>query len=171
MYRRQKFTQVLFSILQVMSNPSLNGVKYNAFIFDVEVISVHNVTEFLLAEFLQLFTENHPLEIIYDVFVCRVLQFLAKTRVGEPPDADAVFWAELLLQEVATCMNDVHHIELICCCHQFLHIIYGHYHITSVCILDDKLHHGGRHARYLIDLFVADGPACEESSVGQMYNM
>lgn len=155
MYRRQKFTQVLFSILGVECNPSLNGGKHNSLMSDVKVISLHDVNEFLRAEILQLFAENHPLKVIDDILVRGVLQFLAEADVCEPPDADAVLWAELVLQEVATYLYDGHYIELISCHKQFLHIVFGHSQNASVCKVDDKLHHVWRHAWYLKDFFVA----------------
>lgn len=155
MYRRQKFTKVLFPILGVECNPLLNGVKHNALVSDVKVISLHDVNELLRAEILQLFAENHPLKVIDDILVHSVLQFLAEADVCEAPDADAVLWAELVLQEVATCLYHGHYIELISCHKQFLHIVFGHSQLASVCKVDDKLHHVWRHTGYLKDFLVA----------------
>lgn len=155
MYRRQKFSKVFVSILVVECNPLMNGVKHNALISDVKVISLHDVDEFLRAEIRQLFARNHPLKVVDDILVCSVLQFLAEADVREPPDADAVFWAELVLQEVGTYFYDGHYIELISCHKQFLHIVFGHSQTASVCKVDDKLHHVWRDTPYLKDFFVA----------------
>lgn len=153
-YLRQECNNVFFSFFRYVGDPVKDGLKHGVLLSHIEVVSFKDVCEFLQRELHELFIESNLLKVINDITVGLALQFRGEAGVGEVPDADAVLWAELLPQEVAAGLYNVHYIELISCNQQVLCVVLRHRNRASVCKLNDELHHVRSQAGYVEDLFV-----------------
>ncbi len=91
----------------------------------------------------------------------------AVVEVHQPPDADAVPQAQLVLQEEAAGLNDPRDQELVRSCQNLHHITLCHGNRVGVGIIDDEVHHVGQHPRDSVRLLLRGGPGTgEESAVG-----
>lgn len=108
-------SNISFPLIGLVSDPVKDGLIHSTLLSHIEVISTKDVSEFIRSELLELFTGNNLLKVIKDVVVGLAPQFEAVADVGELPDSNAVLRAELLSQEVAADLYNVHHIKLICC--------------------------------------------------------
>lgn len=117
---------MLFSFFRYVGDPVKDGLKHSTLLSHIEVVSIKDVTEFLQSELQELFTENNLFKVVNDIAVGLALQFRGEADVGEVPDADAVLWVELLLQEVAAGLYNVHYIELIGSNQQVLCVVLRH---------------------------------------------
>lgn len=141
MYLRQEQDHVLLPCFRCVGDPAMDGLKRSALLSDVKLVPVQDGTQFLHRELPELLSAKDLLEFIQDKLVSLELQLRTQEEVGELPDANAVLWAELLLQEVAAGVYNGHYEELVGCQEQLLHVATRHRYSAGVRKLYDELHH------------------------------
>lgn len=125
-----------------MVNPVEHGLKHCVFSFHIEVVVLNDSSQLLHRELQQLLWDaNYLLKAVQDVEEDLVPQLRAVVEVHQPPDANAIPQAQLVLQEEAAGLNNPWDQELVCSCQNLHHITLCDGNRVGVGIIDDEVHH------------------------------
>lgn len=159
------------SLVWLVGDPPEDGLKHCAFSSHIEVVILNDGRQLLHGELQDVLRDSDdPIKVLQDEEEDLVSQLRQVVEVHQPPDADAVPQAQLVLQEKAAPLNNPGDQELVCCCQNLQHVVLGHINILSVGVINDEAHHRGRHPGDIVQLLFCDGPGTgEESAVGSRF--